>query len=53
VAPGGTWYNDCLLEGSVVCAVVVGGGCGYGGGVSRYLDKNDNFASHVAFAGCI
>jgi hypothetical protein len=31
-----------------VCAVVVGGGCGCGGGVSRYyLDKNDNFACHV------
>ena len=38
--------------GAVVCAVVVGGGCGCGGGVSRYyLDKNDNFACHVTFAG--
>jgi hypothetical protein len=36
---------------AVVCVVVVGGGCGCGGGVSRYLDKNDNFASHVTFAG--
>ncbi len=37
---------------TVVCAVVVGGGCGCGGGVSRYyLDKNDNFACHVIFAG--
>jgi hypothetical protein len=51
VAPGGAWYNDRLLKGSV--AVVVGGGCGCGGGVSRYyyLDKNDNFACHVTFAG--
>ncbi len=32
VAPGGAWYND-HLKGSV--AVVVGGGCGCGGGVSR------------------
>ncbi len=33
-------------------AVVVGGGCGCGGGVSRYyLDKNDNFACHATFAG--
>jgi hypothetical protein len=38
--------------GWVVCAVVVGGGCGCGGSVSRYyLDKNDNFACHVTFAG--
>ena len=37
---------------AVVCVVVVGGGCGCGGGVSRYyLDKNDNFASNVTFAG--
>jgi hypothetical protein len=37
---------------AVVCAVVVGGGCGCGGGVSRYyLDKNDNFAYHATFAG--
>ncbi len=51
VAPGGAWYNNCLLKGSV--AVVVGGGCGCGGGMSRYyyLDKNDNFACHATFAG--
>jgi hypothetical protein len=36
---------------AVVCAVVVGGSSGCGSGVSRYLDKNDNFASHVTFAG--
>jgi hypothetical protein len=37
---------------AVVCAVVVGGGCGCGGGVTRYyLDKNDNFGCHVTFAG--
>ena len=36
---------------AVVCAVVEGGGCGCGGGVSRYLDRNDNFASRVTFAG--
>ncbi len=34
------------LEGSVVCAVGVGGGCGCGG-----LAKYDNFVSHVTFAG--
>jgi hypothetical protein len=34
------------LEELVVCAVVVGGGCGCGG-----LAKDDNFASHVTFAG--
>jgi hypothetical protein len=54
VAPGGAWYND-HLEGSVVCTFIVEGGSGCGGGVSRYhyffLDKNDNFASHVTFAG--
>ncbi len=32
VAPGGVWYNNRLEE-SV--AVVVGGGCGCGGGLSR------------------
>jgi hypothetical protein len=39
-----------------VCTVIVEGGCGCGGGVSRYLfflDKHDNFASHVTFAGKI
>jgi hypothetical protein len=35
---------------AVVCAVVVGGGCGCGGGVTYYLEKNDNFACHVTFA---
>jgi hypothetical protein len=48
-------WHLCVGGGSgvgVVCAVVVGGGCGCGGGVSRYyLDKNDNFASNVTFAG--
>jgi hypothetical protein len=34
------------LVGSVVCAVVVGGGGGCGG-----LAKYDNFSSHVTFAG--
>jgi hypothetical protein len=51
MAPGGAWYND-RLEGSV--AVVVGSGCGCGGSVSRLvatIDKNDNFACHVSFAG--
>jgi hypothetical protein len=37
---------------AVVCAVVVGGGCGCGGGMTRYyLDKNYKFACHVTFAG--
>ncbi len=37
VAPGGAWYND-RPKGLVVCTVIIveGGGCGYGGGVSRY-----------------
>ncbi len=35
VAPGGARYNDRLEE-SVVCTVFVEGGCGCGGGVSRY-----------------
>jgi hypothetical protein len=50
MAPGGACYNN-RLKGLVVCAVVMGGGCGCGGGVSRYLDKNDKFASHVTLAG--
>jgi hypothetical protein len=36
VALEGAWYND-RLEGSV--AVVVGGGCGCGGGVSRKVAR--------------
>ncbi len=37
VAPGGAWYNDYLEE-SIVCTVIVKGGCGCGcdGGVSMY-----------------
>jgi hypothetical protein len=31
----GTW-ESMLHEGSIVCAVVMGGSCGWGGGVSRY-----------------
>jgi hypothetical protein len=32
---------------ALVCAVIVGGGCGCGIGVSRCLDKNENFAHHI------
>ncbi len=35
MAPGGAWYND-RLKGLVVCTVILEGGCGCGGGVSRY-----------------
>jgi hypothetical protein len=58
MAPEGTWYNNRLFEGSipvvwavvvvvaVMCDMVCQAKIPY-----SYVDKNDNFACHVTFAG--